>query len=707
MDPKFEKPYDAKETEPRIYKKWEESGFFNPDNLPKKNGKPFSIIMPPPNANGRLHAGHALFITLEDIMIRYKRMRGFRALWVPGADHAGFETQIVYEKKLEKEGRSRFQIPREKLYEEIYNFTIENKKYMEDDIRRLGASCDWTRERFTLDPDIVKEVQKTFVEMFNDGLIYRGKRPVNWCTKHQTSLSDVETVSEERADPLYYMKYGPFTLATVRPETKFGDTAIAVNPKDPRYKDYIGKEVEIETLIGKARLMVIGDEYVDPEFGTGVVKVTPAHDANDFEMGLRHNLPIVEVIDHHGKLNEKAGKYADLKISEARKKVVEDLKKEGLLEKIDEKYTHVVKTCYKCGTVIEPRIMNQWFVKMSPLAKLAHDAFKEGKLTFIPEQYGKIFNYWMENTIDWNISRQIVWGIPIPARVCETCGEGFVHEKKTSCLKCGGSLVPDPDTFDTWFSSGQWPLLTLNYPDGNDFKNFYPIDVMETGYDLVFKWIPRMVIFGLYKTQKVPFHTIYMNGLVNDAHGKKMSKSKGNVISPINLIATFGADAFRMGLVYGNAPGNDLSLREDKIKGQKHFANKIWNASRFVISITGNIGKEKPVLSSQDAAYLSELSQLVSEITKEMDSHQYHIVSEKLYAYFWYTFADAIIEETKIRLKNGTPEEKISARYALREILTTSLCLLHPFMPFVTEEVWQLLPFTDTLLMVEAWPSVK
>jgi valyl-tRNA synthetase len=597
---------------------------------------------------------------------------------------------------------------RDELYKEIYDFTIENKKVMEADIRRLGASCDWSRERFTLDPDIVKEVQKTFIEMYNDGLIYRGKRPVNWCTKHQTSLSDVETVSEERVDPLYYMKYGPFTLATVRPETKFGDTAIAVNPNDTRYKDYIGKEVEIETLIGKAKLSVIADSYVDPEFGTGVVKVTPAHDANDFEMGVRHNLPICEVIDQYGKLNEKAGKYAGLKISEARKQVVEDLKKTGLLERVDEKYTHAVKTCYKCGTTIEPRVMNQWFVKMTPLAERAGKAYKDGKLTFIPEQYGKIFNYWMENTIDWNISRQIVWGIPIPARVCEKCGEGFIDEKKESCEKCGGKLSSDTDTFDTWFSSGQWPLLTLNYPDGADFKNFYPTDVMETGYDLVFKWIPRMVIFGLYKTGEVPFHTIYMNGLVNDAKGKKMSKSKGNVISPIDLIDKYGADALRMGLVYGNAPGNDLSLREDKIKGQKHFANKLWNAARFVISNTEDFSYgEKPAISKKDEEYLSELSLLVSEITKEMDNHQYHIVSEKLYAHFWYQFADVIIEESKTRLKDGSPEEKVSAQYTLLEILKTLLRLLHPFMPFVTEEIWQLLPSGKTLLMTEAWPSVK
>lgn len=709
MDPKFEKAYDPQETERRIYNMWEEGGYFKPEFNKNKSAVPFTIIMPPPNANGRLHAGHALFLTLEDIMIRYKRMRGYRSLWVPGADHAGFETQIVYEKKLEKEKKSRFDLTKQELYQQIYNFTMENKKYMEDDIRRLGASCDWDRARFTLDPDIIDNVQKTFVQMYKDGLIYRGKRPVNWCTKHQTSLSDVETVSEERVDPLYYIKYGPFTLATVRPETKFGDTAIAVNPNDERYKEYVGKEIEIDTLLGKTKLKVIADSFVDPEFGTGVVKVTPAHDPNDFEMGERHNLEIKEVIDQYGKLNENTGPYQGMKVTAAREKVAEDLGTAGLLELIDKKYIHVVKTCYKCGTVIEPRVMDQWFVKMEELTKMASKAYQDGELTFIPPQYGKVFDHWMNNPIDWNISRQIVWGIPIPAKICPGCAEGYPHDgtAPSQCTKCGKELVEDTDTFDTWFSSGQWPLLVLNYPDDEDFKTYYPTDVMETGYDLVFKWVPRMVIFGLYKTGKAPFHTVYMNGLVNDAKGKKMSKSKGNVISPIDLVEKYGTDALRMGLVYANAPGNDLALSEDKIKGQKHFANKMWNASRFVVSNTKDYSAENIELTKKDEEYLKKLNETIKDVSEDMDAYRFHLASEKAYHYFWHTFADQIIEETKERIKNGTEKEKTSAQYALITILTTSLKLIHPFMPFVTEEIWQLLPFTQGTLIVEPWPSVQ
>ncbi|MBX4210853.1 valine--tRNA ligase, partial [Candidatus Parcubacteria bacterium] len=518
-------------------------------------------------------------------MTRFKRMRGYKALWVPGADHAGFETQIVYEKKLEKEGRSRFKIDPKELYKEILNFTLENKKYMEDEVRAMGASCDWSREKFTLDPDVIYAVHKTFKRMYDDNLVYRGKRAVNWCTKHQTSLSDVETESKELNDTLYYIKYGPITVATVRPETIFGDVAIAVHPEDVRYKQYIGKMISVDIPGSKLELKVIADEKVDREFGTGALKITPAHDKNDFEFSERHHLPIVEVIDQFGKLNDKTGPYKGLKVLEARRKVAEDLEKTYLIEK-KEPYVHTVPVCYKCETIIEPRIIPQWFVKMKPLADLALEAVRRDKIVFYPDHQKKVFEHWMENPIDWNISRQIVWGIRIPAKICDSCGFGEpdLENALSKCPRCGSKYRADTDTFDTWFSSGQWPLITLGFPDGKDFKEFYPTDIMETGYDLVFKWVPRMVIFGLYLAKKVPFHNVYLHGLVNDAQGKKMSKSKGNVVSPLTLTDEFGTDALRMALVVGNTPGTDLSLSPNKVKGYKHFANKMWNAARFVLS---------------------------------------------------------------------------------------------------------------------------
>jgi len=713
MNEIFNKPYEAKEFEQDIYKRWEESGFFNPDNLPESLtrtadlvSRTFCIIMPPPNANGHLHAGHALFITVEDIMTRYKRMQGYKALWVPGADHAGFETQVVYEKKLEKEGRSRFKMDPQELFDEIMAFTLENKKHMEEEVKRMGASCDWSRERFTLDPDIVKEVQKTFVKMHDDGLAYRGLRTVNWCTKHQTSLSDVETESVEKTDKLYYIKYGPFVVATVRPETIFGDVAIAVNPEDSRYKQYIGQDVEVENPNGKLTVKVIGDESVDIEFGTGALKVTPAHDNNDFALAQKHGLEHVIVIDQFGKLNEKAGKYAGMKIAEARTKVVEDLQAMGLIEKIEE-YTHAVPTCYKCGTTIEPRLLPQWFVKMAPLAEMAAKAVDEGKIEFIPDNYRKIFLYWMNNTIDWNISRQIVWGIPIPAKLCNDCNGAFpdLYDEVHVCEECGGAVRKDADTFDTWFSSGQWPLLTLDYPDGKDFEQFYPTDVMETGRDLIFKWVPRMVIFGLYLAKEIPFKTVYMHGLVNDAKGKKMSKSKGNVVNPIELIDKFGTDALRMGLVVGNTPGNDAALAENKIKGYRNFANKIWQATRFVLMNSDGVDFSRvPELTGRDKEVMAECAAMKGQITKELDDFMIHLAAENIYHYFWHTFADKIIEENKDRLKSDNEADKYAAQYVLNEILRASLKLLHPFMPFVTETIYGNLPGNDgKMLMVEPW----
>lgn len=703
MNDKLAKPYDPAETEGRIYKRWERSGYFNPDNLPRKDGQPFTIIMPPPNANGHLHAGHALSMTIEDIMIRYKRMQGFKALWLPGADHAGFETQIVYEKKLEKEGRSRFKMEPQTLYDEIMAFTLENKQFMENEVKKLGASCDWSREKFTLDPDIVKNTQLVFKQMYDDGLVYRGIRPVNWCTKHQTSLSDVETETIEADDILYYLKYGPLTVATVRPETMFGDTAVAVNPDDSRWQKYIGQEIEVKTPIGQMILKVIGDESVDKDFGTGALKITPAHDANDFAIGQKHNLPSVEVIDKYGRLNDKTGKYKGLKIKEARTKVVADLTELGLVTK-QEAYKHNVPVCYKCQTVIEPRLIDQWYVKMESLAQKAITAVDEGKITFVPDNFRKIFLFWMNNAIDWNISRQIVWGIPIPAKICDACHLGWpdLNDKLTTCPNCQQPLRADTDTFDTWFSSGQWPYLTLGYPKSKDLNYFYPTDIMETGRDLIFKWIPRMVFMSLYATEEVPFKTVYLHGMVNDAKGKKMSKSKGNVVNPLELIDRFGTDALRMGLVIGNTPGIDQSLQESKIKAQKHFANKLWNITRFIVEKKETLKIAKPSTAlSADNELLKEFEKLITEITDDMDNLRFYLAAEKLYHYLWHTMADKLIEASK----HKTGDEAIQSIVTLEIILKNSLKMLHPFMPFITEEIWSIIEGEDKVLMIESWPT--
>jgi len=708
MNEKLLLPYDPQEVENRIYTLWEESGFFNPDvciknGITKPDAKSFTIIMPPPNANGSLHAGHSLFITLQDIMTRYKRMSGYKTLWVPGADHAGFETQVVYEKKLEKEGRSRFGMDPKDLYKEIYDFTIMNKAVMEDQVRSIGASCDWSREKFTLDPDVVTQVQKTFVKMYEDGLVYRGKRTVNWCSKHQTSLSDVETESMEEKTPFYYFKYGPFTIGTVRPETKFGDKYVVMHPNDSRYAQYAhGDTFELEWINGTITATIIKDESVDMEFGTGVMTITPSHSQVDYEIAGRHNLDIEQVIDWRGKLLPIAGEFTGISIKDARPKIVEKLAEKGLLVKTDFEYANVVKRCYKCSTIIEPQIKEQWFVKMKPLAEMALDSIDKKEVTFIPDNYEKIFRYWMENTIDWNISRQIVWGIQIPAWF-KNKGEKN-EEVVASVSKPGDDFFQDTDTFDTWFSSGQWPLLSLGYPNDNDFKTFYPTDVMETGSDLIFKWVPRMVIFGLYLARKTPFHTVYLHGLVNDAQGKKMSKSKGNVVNPLTLTEKFGTDALRMALIIGNTPGTSLALSEDKIKAYKHFANKIWNITRFITTVAGPKPSALPVLIDTDLKLKAELLERIEDITKEMEGYKFYIAAEKLYHYVWGRFASEIIEESKVILNNGTQEEKASRTWMLYTILETSLKALHPFMPFITEELWGILN-NKQLLMVEQWPS--
>lgn len=705
VNEKFLKPYNSKQTEDRIYKLWEDSGFFNPDNLPGERKENYSIIMPPPNANGRLHAGHGTDMTLKDIIIRFQRMRGKKALFLPGSDHAGFETQGVFEKKLKKEGRSRFGMDRKDLYKEIYDFVTENKHHMENDIRKLGVSCDWSRNTFTLDPKVVSKVQDTFIKMHKEGLVYRGKRIIHWNPKFQTSLSDIETKFEERVEPFYYFQYGPFVIATSRPETKFGDKYVVVHPNDERYKQYKnGDTFKAEWLNGEITATVIKDEAIDMEFGTGAMTITPWHDATDFEIAQRHGLEAEQIIDWEGRLMEIAGEFAGQKIHIARPNIVKKLEEKGLLVKTEEKHRHVVRVCERTGVVTEPQIKDQWFVKMDSLAKSVLESLDKGEYKFITNQHEKIFRHWMNNPIDWNISRQIVWGIQIPAWFKDKGEENeeiLVSKEKPE----GDNWVEDTDTFDTWFSSGQWPLITLGYPNGKDFEDYYPTNVMETGADLVFKWIPRMIMFGLYLAKKVPFKDIYFHGMVLDGKGKKMSKSKGNVMSPIELAEEFGTDATRMSFVVANPPGADMPLTKDKVRAYSKFANKIWNATRFVLEQTEGFDKEAK-LDEEDQKSYQELKEFIKEITQEMEDYKFYLVAEKLYHYFWHTFADIIIERSKKKINEERNQD--SAKKLLYTHLITLIKALHPFMPFITEEIWGMLPEGEKrLLMVENWPNKK
>lgn len=707
----FLKPYEPKDHEKAIYELWEKSGYFNPDNLPGERTEPFSIVMPPPNANGSLHAGHALFVTIQDIMMRFERMKGKRTLWFPGADHAGFETQVVYEKKLEKEGRSRFSMDPKELYEEIMDFTLANKSFMENQIRELGASCDWSRSLFTLDDKVIKTVYDTFKKLEEDNLLYRGARIVNWCSKHQTSLSNLETIHVERKDKFYYFQYGPFVIGTARPETKFGDKYVVMHPDDARYADWKhGQKIELEWINGPITATVIKDEAGDPEMGSGVMTITPWHSAIDFEIAKRHNLDYEQIINWQGKLLPIAGEFEGMSIKDAREKIVEKLKEKGLLVKIDEEYEHAVPVCYKCEREIEPQIREQWFVRTRPLAEKALEAADKKEITFSVERDERVFRDWMEKIEDWNISRQIVWGIPIPAKVCTQCGHGMVDVENTitSCAKCGGSVIQDPDTFDTWFSSGQWPLCVTSFPDGKDFKDFYSTSVMETGKDIIFFWVSRMVMLGIYRTGKVPFKKVYLHGMVRDKHGKKMSKSKGNVIAPSEIQEKYGTDALRMGLIVNNAPGTDMNLDPDKVNAYKKFANKLWNITRFVLSSAGDVDMNAPLTSTDAQNAVEQLKKNIDGITSYMEQDRFDLASEKLYHFVWSYFADELIEESKPLLASEDSAVAQSRKVLLCRYLVASLKMLHPYMPFITETIWQELPEAlkdQKMLMVAKWPG--
>jgi valyl-tRNA synthetase len=688
--------FDHLKYEKDIYEQWEESGAFTPpsgkDAL-KTKVKPFSVIMPPPNANDPMHIGHAMFVAVEDILVRYHRMKGENVLWLPGTDHAGIETQYVFEKKLAKKGQSRFDFETEELYKMIWDYVEENSGVAVTQMKRLGASADWSRLKFTLDKDVVEIVLDTFVKLHNKGLVYRGEKLVNYCTRCGTSYSQLEVQYVERKDPLYYIKYGPFVLATTRPETKFGDTAIAVNPKDKRYQKWVGKEIEVEGLAGNFKLKVVADDLIDKEFGTGVVKVTPAHDENDFLMGERHGLPMKQVIDFKGKLMKVAGKYAGLGVFNARAAVVADLQAKGLMEKVDEKYVHRVGTCYRCGRVIEPLPLLQFFIKTKPLAKKALKALDDKETIIHGAGREKVLRHWLSNIRDWNISRQIAWGIRMPVWYKDGNKDDYVVSKESP----GKEYQQETDTFDTWFSSGQWPMVTLKTNKEKDFEYYYPTTVMNTGYDILPIWVMRMMLLGIELTGKSPFKDVYLHGLIRDQKGMKMSKSKGNTINPIDMVEKYGADAIRIALVMSSTAGQDKSVDENTIRGMRNFANKIWNAARFVKMRVEDKSAVSEDTVKNDEVFLEQALLVAKNVGDKIELLKIGLASEAVYEKFWHWFCDDSIERSK--------KDEISNK-ALVEVLKLFLVVLHPFVPFVTEAVWQEMKF-EGLLIEQKWPDGK
>ena len=718
----MDKTYNPKEYENKIYKLWEESGFFNPDNLPGERSQVFSIAMPPPNATGILHLGHATMLAIQDAVLRYKRMQGFKTLWIPGTDHAAIATQTKVEKIIAKEDLTRHDLGREKFLERVEKFVEESRSTIRSQIRQMGSSCDWSRERYTLDKGLSKSVQEIFVRMYNDGLIYRGNRIVNWCPRCQSTLSDDEVKYKEAEGKLYYIKYPIeksddfIIIATTRPETMLGDTAIAVNPKDSRYKNFIGKMIKLP--LSNRLIPIISDDYVDMEFGTGALKITPAHDKDDFEVGKRHGLDVINILNNDGTLNDAAGEFAGLTINKARDNVIKKLESMKLVEKIDD-YTHSVGKCYRCDAVVEPLISLQWFIdvdkkipgKNKSLKGLSIEAVRSGKIKIIPERFEKIYFHWMENLHNWCISRQIWFGHRIPAYYCE-CGQTVVSlTPPTHCWRCNSSnFTQDPDTLDTWFSSGLWTFSTLGWPEEtNDLKTYHPTSLLETGKDILFFWVARMILMSEYALGDIPFETVYLHGMVLDRNGKKMSKSKNTGIDPVDMIEKFGADALRISMLTGTAPGNDFYLNKEKISGYRNFVNKLWNISRFILLNCQNgataenirlsqlepseLSQEKLTLS--DKWILSELNLTINCATKNIEKYQLSQAGETLYDFTWNKLADWYLEISKIE---GDKDS------ILRFILDTLLKLWHPFTPFVTETIWNEMNNSD-LLIISKWPK--
>lgn len=695
---KLAKTYEPQQYEPGIYTLWEAGKAF----APKKEGSKgyFSLVLPPPNANGNLHVGHALVVAVEDVMARYHRLKGESTSFLPGADHAGFETWVVYEKQLEKEGKTRFDFSREELYAQVWDFVEAHRGNMEVQLRELGASLDWDNHTFTLDKKVIDRAYKTFKQLWDDRLIYRGKRLVNYCTKHHTAFADIEVAYEDRTTPLYYLKYGPFTLATTRPETKFGDTGVAVHPDDERYKEYVGKELEIEGVNGPFTVKVIADELVDPTFGTGVVKVTPAHSFDDWEMGERHNLPAVQVIDQDGMMTEETGRFAGMTVPEARAAVVKALEEKGLLVKTDEKYKNRVGVCYKCKTVIEPMLMDQWFLKVKPLVEPAIKALKNGDITFTPSNKGKVLVNYLHNLKDWNLSRQIPWGIPIPAFQNVDDENDWIFDERVEdpTIEVNGKTYKrEEDTFDTWFSSGQWPFVTTGHLDGGELADMYPLSVMETGGDILFPWVSRMIMLGLYATGKVPFKHVYLHGLVLDEHGQKMSKSKGNVINPLDVAREFGSDALRMGLLASRSADVNQSFSTGNVLAGRNFANKLWNIARFIEDKLGDNYKDRDPKPETIADHwvLDRLNKASVEVGSLIEDYRFAEAYELMYHAVWDDVADWYIESSKTN-NNAT---------VLAYVLETILKLAHPFAPFVTETIWQTLKWEDSMLATANWPE--
>ena len=715
MNKELPKVYEPQQVESRIYQMWEDNNCFNGDPDPKK--PPFSIVMPPPNVTGQLHMGHALDCTLQDILTRFKRMQGYSTLWVPGTDHAGIATQIKVEEELRtKEGLTRYDLGREKFLQRVWKWKEAYGNRIVEQQKKMGVSCDWSRSRFTMDEGCSKAVRETFCELYDKGLIYKGSRIINWCPHCITALSDAEVEYVDKPGHLWYIRYpladgsGDLVVATTRPETMMGDTGVAVNPEDERFKDLVGKTCILPIM--NREIPIVADDYVELGFGTGAVKMTPAHDPNDFEVGLRHNLEVIRVIGDDGKINENGGPYNGMDRYECRKQIVKDLEEQGYLVKT-EPYNHNVGTCYRCHNDVEPLISAQWFVKMEPLAKEALRVVREGEVKFVPERFAKTYINWMENVHDWCISRQLWWGHQIPAWYCDDCGHINVsREDPTKCEKCGSThLTRDPDVLDTWFSSALWPFSTLGWPEKTKELDFYyPTSVMVTGYDIIFFWVARMIFSGCEQMHQIPFHTVLIHGLVRDDKGRKMSKSLGNGIDPLEMAEKFGADALRFNLITGNSPGNDTRFYTEKCEAMRNFANKIWNASRFVMMNLRLNKCELPAadaLAPEDKWVLSKLNTLVKEVTENLDAYEIGVASAKVYDFLWDTYCDWYIELTKTRLQGEDEGAKLVAQNVLCYVLITLLKLLHPFMPFITEEIYQALPHEDRFIMTSRWPEYR